>query len=98
MDRDKFLNEKRLPIRRGQHWKIINAEHAKYLLKYIEIVEIKKEKVDGEEVVRCKIKELFPEGHRSKSRWAHRLLGPFEGEVTEFMLAGDILTFYEYYE
>jgi len=83
MDRDDFITKNRLPIRRGQKWSLIEPWHEKQLPRYIEIMEVK----SFENGFKCKIKEF------NNTRYLSFTIS--DNEITQFMFAGDILTYYE---
>lgn len=99
MDRDDFLTKKRLPVRRGQKWTLREPWHAKQLPRNIEIIEVKELPSEIADITtfrayKCKIKEFHTDErhHRSYSLAFGRVS---DDELTQFMWAGDILTYYE---
>lgn len=91
MDRDDFLTKKRLAIRRGQKWSLMDPGHSHVLPHTIEILEVKQVKEGDSTRYRCKIKEVDIGEQK-----AYRRFGSVSNfEITQFMYPGDILTYYE---
>ncbi len=96
MDRDDFINKKRLPIRRGQRWALIEPWHANSLPRYIEIIEVKPFTEGSDQRYKCKIREFYMNVKETYSRTPYRTFASMgDEEISQYMFPGDILTFYE---
>jgi len=96
MERNHFnLGEKKSLIWKGQQWTLSDKSHANVLPNHIEIVDIVNVKEATEKILKCKIREI--KDRDFAGRLAGFILAPKinPDEVTQFMLAGDILTYYE---
>ena len=93
MDRTKFTSPgQRDPVRRGQKWSLLDKDTNDFLPEEIEIIDILMVKEGNEKVQKCKIKEIGYRRYSSICSFGQRIKSD---EITQFMLAGDILTYYE---
>jgi hypothetical protein len=92
MGRDRFASgTQREPVRKGQKWALIDVANKKWIPEEIEILDVVMVTEGKRKVRKCKIretKETFHFYHCHSLRHGNVT-------VTEFMLAGDILTYYE---
>ena len=98
MERNHFnLGEKKALIWKGQRWTLSNKTHAKFLPDQIEIVDIVSVTEAKQKITKCKIREV--RSHKFTTTTYGRTSRLFEqvdiDKLTQFMLAGDILTYYE---
>ena len=96
MDRSKFAADvKKEPIWKGQRWLLSDMSNGQWLPSYIEIVEVVTIREGDDMVRKCKIDELagYIDGEGKIS--IEKTAGRWMNKGTQFMLCGDILTYYE---
>lgn len=92
MERDRFVSGiQREPVRKGQKWRLIDINHKNWIPEEIEILDVVMVMEGKKKVRKCKIKDLNERFHY----YPFGRIGEEIKDLTEFMLAGDILTYYE---